>query len=36
MAFYHLPFGHIEVRIDRRDPRPTWFQIRRQTRDARR
>jgi hypothetical protein len=21
MAFFHLPFGHIEVKIDRRPPR---------------
>ena len=30
MAFYHLPFGHVEVRTDSRDPRPKWFQIRQQ------
>jgi hypothetical protein len=28
MAFYPTPFGHVEVRIDPRDPRPKWFQIR--------
>jgi hypothetical protein len=22
MAFYPLPFGHVEIHIDRRDPRP--------------
>jgi hypothetical protein len=22
MAFYPLPFGHVELRIDRRDPHP--------------
>jgi hypothetical protein len=22
MAFYPTPFGHVEIRIDRRDPRP--------------
>lgn len=22
MAFYPYPFGHVEVRIDSRDPRP--------------
>jgi hypothetical protein len=22
MAFYPIPFGHAEVRIDRRNPRP--------------
>jgi hypothetical protein len=25
MTFYPSPFGHIEVRIDRRDPRPPRF-----------
>jgi hypothetical protein len=22
MAFYPIPFGHVEVRIDRRNPKP--------------
>jgi hypothetical protein len=22
MAFYAMPFGHLEWRVDRRDPRP--------------
>jgi len=22
MTFYPSPFGHVEIRIDRRDPRP--------------
>jgi len=22
MAFYPIPFGHAEVRVDKRDPRP--------------
>jgi hypothetical protein len=22
MAFYPMPFGHVEIRVDRRDPRP--------------
>jgi hypothetical protein len=25
MAFYPIPFGHVEVRIDRRDPRPPRY-----------
>jgi hypothetical protein len=22
MAFYPMPFGHVEIRVDRRDPQP--------------
>jgi hypothetical protein len=26
MAFYQLPFfGHVEIRVDRRDPRPEYI-----------
>lgn len=25
MAFYPTPFGHAEVRVDRRDPRPKQY-----------
>jgi len=25
MAFYPTPFGHAEVRVDRRDPKPPRF-----------
>jgi hypothetical protein len=25
MSFYPTPFGHAEVRVDRRDPRPPRF-----------
>jgi hypothetical protein len=25
MAFYPTPFGHAEIHIDRRDPRPPRF-----------
>jgi hypothetical protein len=25
MAFYPIPFGHAEVRVDRRDPRPPRY-----------
>jgi len=25
MAFYPIPFGHAEIRIDRRDPRPPRY-----------
>jgi hypothetical protein len=24
MPFFHLPVGHAEWRVDRRDPRPSW------------
>jgi hypothetical protein len=25
MTFFPSPFGHVEIRIDRRDPRPPRF-----------
>jgi len=25
MAFYPTPFGHVEVHVDRRDPRPPQY-----------
>jgi hypothetical protein len=25
MAFFHLPIGHAELHVDRRDPHPTWI-----------
>jgi len=25
MAFYQTPFGHAELRVDRRDPRPPRY-----------
>ncbi len=39
MAFYPIPFGHAEVRIDRRDPKPPRFAeaaLRHERRPARR
>lgn len=25
MAWYQLPFGHVEIRVDPRDPRPDYM-----------
>jgi hypothetical protein len=40
MKFYPVPFGHVEVHVDRRDPRPPRFPTeelsRRKTRAAKR
>ena len=36
MAFYHLPFGHAEWHVDRRDPHPARIAVEERRRQRRR